>query len=280
MLSLFSKNSRNAVGVLLALNLMQGSVIQLSAQADEESDWISSLRDGGNDPVKAVQKKSAASKDESKSADGPIVGLKARSADLTGGKVGASWNSPDKPVSKAISVPRLLPDKLTRLDTETVSDPMASSAKLTGSEADEGANEYGTLDTLNAASLRSHAKNHMKKGHYKMARKLAEKAVAGDPENTDGRQIHAEALEAILKKQDPKDAHDFNLCVKQWFYLFRHAEFDDDRGVAAHHLKTLTGSTPQPWMKTKSYLSKVLMPEEHEDEEATEIASEEPPQVP
>lgn len=162
-------------------------------------------------------------------------------------------------------------------------DPTSSTAgteDATGSHAPSkiGTNEYGTLDTTNFASMRSHASAHLKAGHVDTAIKLVEQALEMRPDDTDCRQIYADALEAKVRSQVERDPHTFNLCVKQWYFLYKNAEYPEIGTTAATHLKELTGKSPYVWPTPKLFLSRVLMPE-LPGTSSTPLASEEPVQV-
>lgn len=161
---------------------------------------------------------------------------------------------------------------------EPASTTAAAPAEPT-SDADEdnSLNMYGNLSRNNAISLRQHAAAHLKNNHEDIAIKLVEESLELEPENTDGRQIYADALEKKLKKQDPMDPHTFNMCVKQWYYLYKNAEYSEISKTASQHLKQLTGHPPAVYATAKMYLSKVLIPEVGGT--PTTVAAEEPPQI-
>jgi hypothetical protein len=118
----------------------------------------------------------------------------------------------------------------------------------------------------------------LKNSRIDTAIKLAEESLEIEPDNTDGRQIYADALERKLKKQDPMDPHTFNMCVKQWYYLYKNAEYSEISKTAAQHLKALTGRPPAVYTNAKMYLSKVLVPELGNSMPTT-VAAEEPQQI-
>jgi hypothetical protein len=272
--------------VLTAVSLAT-FVFSAPCRADEAEDW---LKDIEPPEKKAVKVAPAAAKDgESKSA------AKSGSSTKSSQKSGA-WNLSDAiekqeaaekkgssgpKENKAVALLKKLKPKAETDESEMTREFRAANkageSQPASEEPNVDENEYGTINTLSAASLRSYAKTHMKKNHPRAASKLAEKAIDLDPENSDGRQIYAEALKMIVKKQNPRDPHTFNICVKQWYWLAKHAEFDDDRNAANAALKELTGVSPYAvWMRPKNYLTKVLMAEDGVS--AAELA-EEPEQV-
>jgi hypothetical protein len=163
---------------------------------------------------------------------------------------------------------------------EPVSTTAPAPAESAASDADEdrALNEYGNLSRSNPQSLRTHAAAHLKNSRIDTAIKLAEESLEIEPDNTDGRQIYADALERKLKKQDPMDPHTFNMCVKQWYYLYKNAEYSEISKTAAQHLKALTGRPPAVYTNAKMYLSKVLVPELGNSMPTT-VAAEEPQQI-
>ncbi len=140
-------------------------------------------------------------------------------------------------------------------------------------------NEYGTLNVSNPVSLKTHADAHLKAGHISTAIKLIEKSLALQSEDTDARQIYADALEQKVKTDAVRDPHTFNLCIKQWYFLYKNAEYPGIQSTAVSHLKELTGKSPYVWPTARMYFARVLMSEPKEGEAPTSVASDEPPQV-
>lgn len=285
------KSSFRVLTIALSLTAL---VFAPSSLASEEDDW---LNDIGEKPKAAapVKKTVAPSSESGANSEGKTKSSegKAKSSAKSSSPDTKPWSLTDaiekqnaaeggKKENRALSLIKKLKPKAVTDESEMTKDfrpsgDVPATPEPSRTESETAQNQYGTLDTLSAASLRQHAKSHMKKGHVKTARRLAEKAIELDSENTDGRQIYAEALRVIVKRQNPRDPHTYNLCVKQWYWLSKHSEFDDDTSAANAALKDLTGVTPQVWMRTKAYLSKVLMPEEGMT--PAELAAEEPEQV-
>ena len=137
-------------------------------------------------------------------------------------------------------------------------------------------NEYGTLDTLSPQNIKNHAAKHLKQGHYDTAIKLIETSLEKEPCDNDARQIYADALEGKLKSMDKKDPTIFNRCVKQWYYLYKNAEYSEITTSAGNHLRELTGKSPYIWPTARMYFKHVLMPEVNGTDLSVGIASEEP----
>ncbi|MBX9573581.1 MAG: hypothetical protein K2X77_32060 [Candidatus Obscuribacterales bacterium] len=251
----------------IAISLAIFSSVQASL-ADEAADWLNDI--GADEPSKkaapAPVKKAKPAADSA--AKGESTKTKSEGWSLSDAiQKQENADSQSKKENKAVALIKKLKPKAVTDEAEMTkdfrpTDKTVDYERNARSESEADANQYGTLDSLGAASLRSHAKTHLKKGQIKTARKLAERAIELDSENTDGRQIYAEALRAILKRQSPRDPHTYNLCVKQWYWLSKHSEFDDDANAANAALKEITGVAPAVWLRPKSYLSKVLMPED------------------
>lgn len=150
-------------------------------------------------------------------------------------------------------------------------------AETAESEEDRTLNEYGNLSRSNPVSLRTHAAEHLKHNHLDTAIKLVEESLELEPDNTDGRQIYADALFKKLKTQDPMNPHTFNMCVKQWYYLYKNSEYSDISKTAVDKLKQLTGKSPAMYPTAKMYLGRVLEPETSAT--PTTVAAEEPQQI-
>lgn len=153
------------------------------------------------------------------------------------------------------------------------------SMNKSGQKSETSSNDdAATINGLNPTDLRSHASAHLKDGDIESAIKLVERAIELQPEDTDGRQIYADALEQKLKAQVQRDPHTFNQCVKQWYFLYKNSEYPEMGNLAAKHLKDLTGRSPYMWPAAKMYLGKVLMAEIGNDG-ANATISEEPTQI-
>lgn len=138
-----------------------------------------------------------------------------------------------------------------------------------------------TVNVHNPGSLRSHAASRLKDGDFDAAIKLIEQAIEFYPEDPESRQIYADALEAKLKDKSVRDPHVFNLCVKQWYYLYKNSPDPAIANAAGEHLRALTKKSPFVYPTAKMYLSRVLLPEIYDASQAQSPASisEEPQQV-
>lgn len=131
-----------------------------------------------------------------------------------------------------------------------------------------------TKGSNNSRQLRAHADLYIKRGNIDESLKLLEQAMEINPSDSDTRLAYAIALEKKVLGQSPKDPHTYNLCIKQWLYLYKSAEFLEDNQMAANHLKGLCGEAPKRLQTAKAYLASVMLPDE------TETQNSEPIQVP
>jgi hypothetical protein len=88
------------------------------------------------------------------------------------------------------------------------------------------------------------------------------KALELNPNNMDSRMMYTQAMESKLHGQSEPDPRLFNAVVKQWVYIYKKAEFQDQKVQAQGHLQSLTGSAPTKITPIQHYLTKVLLPED------------------
>lgn len=144
--------------------------------------------------------------------------------------------------------------KVLKTAARTAKDKQASSKQ---DELDDTA----TINRMSPTDLRNRASTYLKRDELDKAIELIERSIELQPEDTEGRQIYADALEKKLKTQTDPDPHTFNQCIKQWYYLYKNAEYPEMVNLAVNHLKNITGKSPYVWPTAKMYLSRVLMPE-------------------
>lgn len=142
--------------------------------------------------------------------------------------------------------------------------------------------EHPTAIPNNPGSLRAHAAAKLKDGDFEAAITLVEKAIEFYPEDAESRQIYADALESKLNSRSVRDPKVYNQCVKQWYFVYKHATDPAMANAAGEHLRNLTRKSPFVYPTAKMYLSRVLMPEIYssfEAESAPSLSNEEPAQV-
>ena len=152
-------------------------------------------------------------------------------------------------------------------DTDLASEPamnIENTALLsgpTGSMHKAGLNNAAAISSMNPADLRARALACLKQGEADAAIKLVERAIEMQPEDLDGRQTYAQALENKVMAQTEPDSHLFNQCLRQWYFIYKKAEYSELVKLAAGHLQELTGKSPYIWPGAKMYLSRVMLPE-------------------
>lgn len=112
----------------------------------------------------------------------------------------------------------------------------------------------------NPEKLAAFGEKHLVAHNYDKAIAMFERAIELEDE-LHTRCLYAEALEGKLKSVSDQDPILFNRCVKQWFYIFKHSDFQEDSKKAAAHLKALTGRAPTLVSLPGTYLPTVLLPE-------------------
>jgi hypothetical protein len=138
--------------------------------------------------------------------------------------------------------------------------------------------EADCLEASSPSALRVHASTLLKGGEVDAAIESVEKAIELQPDDAGGRQIYAEALEQKLKSEIGRDPHTFNLCLKQWYFVYRNSGSSDTANLADRHLKDLTGKSPSVWPTAKMYFSRVLVPETGSSDDS-QAACQEPTQI-
>jgi hypothetical protein len=113
-----------------------------------------------------------------------------------------------------------------------------------------------------ADGLRMEGEQSLRIGDLNRAITVLQRSVEMSPSDLDGRVLYAEALEKKLMKQKEKDPALFNFLVKQWFFVFKSAEFLDETTLAVEHLTLLTGTSPKRLEKPEKFLGRVLIPED------------------
>ena len=118
------------------------------------------------------------------------------------------------------------------------------------------------LGVPTANALRLEGEQSMRLGSIDRAIMVLQRAVEMSPLDMDGRIMYAEALEKKLLKQKDKDPALYNFVVKQWLFVAKKAEFLDQTHQGLGHLINLTGRKPGRWERSRTFLAKVLLPED------------------
>lgn len=123
-------------------------------------------------------------------------------------------------------------------------------------------NQLLELGTLTPNALRLEGEQCLRTGNVERAITLLQRSVEMAPLDMDGRILYASALERKLLKQERRDPKLYNFCIKQWYYVVKKAEFEDQKGQAYSHLSNLTGTLPKWYERSNKYLKRVLIPED------------------
>ncbi|HEY9788377.1 MAG TPA: hypothetical protein V6D17_23510 [Candidatus Obscuribacterales bacterium] len=122
--------------------------------------------------------------------------------------------------------------------------------------------QFLELGVPTSNALRIEGEQSLRIGNLDRAIMVLQRSVEMSPLDMDGRILYAEALEKKLKRQKEKDPVLYNFIVKQWLYVAKKAEFVDQQMIGSSHLMALTGKRPGRFEREKTFLAKVLLPED------------------
>lgn len=125
-------------------------------------------------------------------------------------------------------------------------------------------NQMIELGMMSSNLLRLDGEQCIRVGNIERAIKVLQKAVETEPLDMDGRCLYATALEKKLMKQKSRnrDPKLYNFCVKQWYFIWKECEFEDQKTQALKHLQVLTGKVPGRFDRRNNYLKKSLIAED------------------
>ena len=125
-------------------------------------------------------------------------------------------------------------------------------------------NQMIELGMLSSGLLRLDGEQCIRVGNIERAIKVLQRAVETEPLDMDGRCLYATALEKKLIKQKSKlrDPKLYNFCIKQWYYIAKECEFEDQKTQALKHLQVLTGKVPGRFDRKGKFLKDNLIPED------------------
>ncbi len=118
------------------------------------------------------------------------------------------------------------------------------------------------LGSMPSNGLQLEGENQLRRGNLESALLTLQKAVEMAPYDMDKRILYAQALEQKLMKQKKKDPVLFNFLVKQWFFIYKKAEFPDQTLQARAHIVHMTGTAPKGFEREKKFLERVMIPED------------------
>jgi hypothetical protein len=135
-----------------------------------------------------------------------------------------------------------------------ISKPTNSSGYITSEQLLDSGSMSGPISTMGADQA-------VRYGGVDRAIAGLELYLAKNPKNMDARVQYAEALEKKLRAQKKRDPKLYNQALKQWLYISRNADYDDEKSKGKRHLKGLCGKTCMPYQTARWFLDGVVVPE-------------------
>ena len=123
-------------------------------------------------------------------------------------------------------------------------------------------NQILELGVVTPSALRLQGEQAIRMGNTDRAIQVLQRAVEMNPLDMDGRILYATALEKRLIAQTKRDPRLYNYVLKQWTFVHKHSEFDDQKMQGRNHLINLAGRAPKWHENVKRYLKNVLIPED------------------
>lgn len=122
--------------------------------------------------------------------------------------------------------------------------------------------QFLELGSPTASSLRMEGEQSLKYGSLDKAVMVLQKSVELSPKDIDTRILYGQALEKKFLKQKTKDPVLYNFLLKQWLFVAKKSEFQDQTAIGLKHLINLAGVAPKRFEPEAKYLKKVLIPED------------------
>lgn len=123
-------------------------------------------------------------------------------------------------------------------------------------------NQILELGVVTPSALRLQGEQAIRLGNTDRAIQVLQRSVEMNPLDMDGRVLYATALEKKLVRQKKRDPRLYNYVLKQWTFVFKHSEFDDQKMQGRNHLINLAGRAPRWHESVKRYLNKIMIPED------------------
>ncbi len=125
------------------------------------------------------------------------------------------------------------------------------------------------LSTPTPDSLRMEGEQSLRFGNLERALACLQKSVEMAPSDIDGRILFAQALEKKLQLKKERDPAIYNLLVKQWVFVVKKSQVDDQTSLGRSHLRSLTGTLPHKFETMNGFIARASMPEEQASNEKT-----------
>ncbi len=122
--------------------------------------------------------------------------------------------------------------------------------------------QFLELGSPTSNSLRMEGEQSLKYGSLDKAIMVLQKSVEMSPDDVDTRILYAQALEKKFLKQKVKAPNLYNFLIKQWLFVARKSEFEDQAEIGTKHLAHLTGQLPKRYETEARYLKRVMIPED------------------
>lgn len=123
-------------------------------------------------------------------------------------------------------------------------------------------NQILELGVVTSSALRLQGEQAIRMGNFDRAIQVLQRSVEMNPLDMDGRVLYATALEKKLIRQKRRDPKLYNYVIKQWTFVFKGSEFDDQKIQGRNHLINLVGRAPKWHENEKRYLNHVMIPED------------------
>jgi hypothetical protein len=123
-------------------------------------------------------------------------------------------------------------------------------------------NQILELGIAPANGLQLEGESMLRRGDLEGALVVLQRAVEQAPMDIEKRILYAQCLEKKLVKSKKKDPALYNFLVKQWLFIFKKAEFADQAMAGKGHLYNLTGTFPKAFERERTFLARVLIPED------------------
>ena len=122
--------------------------------------------------------------------------------------------------------------------------------------------QFLELGNPTSNALRMEGERSLKYGSVDKAIMVLQKSVEMSPDDIETRILYAQALEKKFLKEKEKSPKLYNFLIKQWLFVAKKSEFEDQTELGYKHLAHLTGSLPKRSESTAKYLKRVLIPED------------------
>lgn len=111
-------------------------------------------------------------------------------------------------------------------------------------------------------ALHLEGESMLRRGDLDNALRTLQRCVELAPGDMDKRILYSQCLEKKLMKQKHKDPVLYNFLVKQWYFIYKKSEFPDQVMNARERIAHLSGTIPKPMEREKTFLARVLIPED------------------